>query len=244
MKNKLNVQIVISLYFCLVTLAIMTSLLTSLNEKSGLLFTLFIYLLLGIFYNVPPFRLKNYRFVDVIVESANNPLRLIFGWLLVSQTTIPPLSLVLCFWFIGLFLMTSKRLAEKQELSQSLSEEQIQSYRKSLGKYSYRVLVIIIMCSSQLSASSLLVFTVKYSADFLPFYMVYVIWTSYFFTQIGESDSIAQAPEKLVKTKSIVFFMAMMLLTLFIAYANIPISRSIEILLQSTKLGIDSLFNR
>src|SRR5205809_286297 len=70
-------------------------------------------LISGVVYNVPPLRLKDRAFLDVIAESFNNPIRLWLGYYaLVDARHVPPLSIVLAWWSFGALLMTGKRYAE------------------------------------------------------------------------------------------------------------------------------------
>ena len=52
-------------------------------------------------------------FVDVLVESINNPIRLLAGWYIADRTrTLLPLSLILSYWMIGCYFMALKRYSE------------------------------------------------------------------------------------------------------------------------------------
>ena len=42
-------------------------------------------LVMGVLYNVRPFRTKDRIYLDVLSESINNPLRLMLGWAAVSK---------------------------------------------------------------------------------------------------------------------------------------------------------------
>jgi 4-hydroxybenzoate polyprenyltransferase len=72
----------------------------------------FAFWLMGLAYNVPPVRLKEYPYVDVLSESINNPIRLLLGWFSLIPDRFPPLSLALCYWMVGALFMATKRLAE------------------------------------------------------------------------------------------------------------------------------------
>ena len=67
---------------------------------------------MGVLYNVPPVRLKDWPYVDVLSESANNALRLALGWFPVVPDRYPPFSLVLAYWMAGAFLMALKRFSD------------------------------------------------------------------------------------------------------------------------------------
>jgi len=58
---------------------------------------------MGIIYNVKPFRSKDVPYCDVLSESINNALRLLIGWFAVAPTLFPPSSIVLGYWWGGLF---------------------------------------------------------------------------------------------------------------------------------------------
>ena len=89
----------------------------------------------GIVYNVPPLRLKNKAYLDVISESINNALRLMIGWAMIDPATLPPSSLILAFWLGGAFLMAAKRLSEYREIVASHGLELLARYRASFAGY-------------------------------------------------------------------------------------------------------------
>ena len=49
-------------------------------------------------YNVPPIRIKDYAYFDVLAESVNNPLRFLVGWFAVAPQFLPPSSVLLAYW--------------------------------------------------------------------------------------------------------------------------------------------------
>ena len=118
------------------------------------LFSIIVLLISGIIYNIKPFRTKEIAFLDTITESINNPIRFFLGWSLIDNNSIPPLSLMLGYYFLGAFLMNSKRLSEYKyfEINNSLST--LMDYRKSFKKYNTNNLLIL----SSLYSSLTLVF--------------------------------------------------------------------------------------
>ena len=91
-------------------------------------------LISGLVYNVPPLRLKDRAFADVIAESFNNPIRLWLGWyaLVPSLSVVPPLSIVLAWWAFGGLLMTGKRYSEFRFIG---DPEVSGAYRRSFRTY-------------------------------------------------------------------------------------------------------------
>ncbi|MDO9541091.1 MAG: UbiA family prenyltransferase, partial [Kiritimatiellia bacterium] len=71
--------------------------------------------IMGLLYNVPPVRLKDFPYADVLSEAINNPIRLALGWFSTGLLAPPPLSIVIAYWMFGAFLMAVKRLAEFRE---------------------------------------------------------------------------------------------------------------------------------
>ena len=71
---------------------------------------------MGILYNVPPLRTKEWPYLDVLSESVNNPIRLLLGWFALVTTHVPPLSLVISYWMVGAFFMAMKRYAEYRHI--------------------------------------------------------------------------------------------------------------------------------
>jgi 4-hydroxybenzoate polyprenyltransferase len=241
-QNKFSPVVISLIYLLLISSTFGILAMLSVDVSRPLTIVVITYFFFGVIYNVRPLRAKDFRYWDVIIESANNPIRLLFGWLLLSPETFPPFSLLLCFWSIGVFLMSSKRLAEFTELSLQLSREELGHYRKSLSKYTRNTLLILIVTSAQISAALLIVFALKYNSEFVFFFIIHTLWTSYFFTQIFDANSVAQAPEKLVQDKSVAFFAFGMFITLSLAYLDIPVVEQINNLLNSRVLDRNEIF--
>ncbi len=93
--------------------------------------------LAGLAYNLPPVRLKDWPYLDVVTESLTNPIRLAIGWHAVS-TTPPPWLLLITAWSFGAFLMTGKRLAELRLLGDVAAR-----YRPTFRAYSVAGLFLV-----------------------------------------------------------------------------------------------------
>jgi 4-hydroxybenzoate polyprenyltransferase len=112
-------------------------------------YTLALALLLasGVVYNVPPLRLKDRAYVDVVAESFNNPVRLWLGWFALVPPSGPltlslldvPLSITLAWWFFGALLMTGKRYAEFRFIDDAALSGH---YRKSFRVYTEQKLIM------------------------------------------------------------------------------------------------------
>jgi 4-hydroxybenzoate polyprenyltransferase len=156
-----------------------------------------IFVLQGIVYNVPPLRSKDKAYFDVISESVNNPLRLLIGWAMIDPTSLPPGSVILCYWFGGAFLMAAKRLSEYREIATSHGRELLTRYRASFAHYTEVSLTASCLSYSLFSVFFLSVFLVKYRIEYiLAMPLVVMLFTSYFSMSTSPGSS-AQKPEKL-----------------------------------------------
>lgn len=94
-----------------------------------------VFAIFGVIYNVRPIRAKDRAFLDVIVESLNNPLRFLFGWFAVTPHVAPPASILLAYWFGGAFLMAAKRVSEHRAIVEAGGTASLAAYRPSFAVY-------------------------------------------------------------------------------------------------------------
>jgi decaprenyl-phosphate phosphoribosyltransferase len=105
-------------------------------------------LISGIVYNVKPLRLKDRAFMDVIAESFNNPIRLWLGYYaLAAPNYVPPISIVLAWWFFGALLMTGKRYSEFRFIADA---ELSGRYRRSFQVYTEKSLILAMITYANL----------------------------------------------------------------------------------------------
>ena len=170
---------------------------------------------MGILYNVKPFRTKDIAILDVLSESVNNAIRLLIGWFCITQSQMPPISIVCGYWMAGAFLMAMKRFAEYRMIG---DPELAGKYRKSFQHYSAELLMntafFYAMCSSFLMG----IFLIKYKIEFLiliPF--IFGLFCYYFHIAFKE-DSAAQKPEKLFKEKKLMLYVVFLIVLFIILY--------------------------
>ena len=105
-------------------------------------------LISGIVYNVKPLRLTDRAFMDVIAESFNNPIRLWLGYYaLAAPNFVPPISIVLAWWFFGALLMTGKRYSEFRFIADA---ELSGRYRRSFQVYTEKSLILAMITYANL----------------------------------------------------------------------------------------------
>jgi decaprenyl-phosphate phosphoribosyltransferase len=155
-------------------------------------------LVMGILYNVPPVRLKDIAYLDVLSESVNNPLRLMLGWYATGNQNVIMISLIMSYWMLGAFLMAVKRYAEFLFIG---SKEVAVSYRKSFSHYTRnRLLTSIIYYATAFGLFSG-IFIVRYHMELIlsvPFVAGFI---SYYLHIGFYENSPVQYPEKLYKIK-------------------------------------------
>jgi decaprenyl-phosphate phosphoribosyltransferase len=194
----------------------------------------FFLLIMGVIYNVKPFRSKDRVFLDVLSESINNPIRFAAGWFIFSPAlgipgskwdldwinTFPPVSIIIAYWMGGAFLMATKRFAEFR----LIGDPQIAGlYRRSFKFYTENSLLVSMFFYAITSAFFLGIFLIKDRIELLvsfPFFALLFSW----YLKIGLlRDSPVQGSEKLYTRKWFMVYLVLftiMLCTLM--FVKIP----------------------
>lgn len=186
----------------------------------GFLYFSFILLIMGWIYNVRPLRAKERLYLDVLIESINNPLRFLLGWTIVVTHYLPPVSILIAYWMGGAFLMGMKRFAEYRYIG---DPEVAGRYRRSFKYYTESNLLLSSFFYALTSAFFLGVFLIKYRIEYLvalPFLAVLFTWYAKIAFSVG---SAAQAPEKLYREKSFMLYTVFLcLLVLALSFIDLP----------------------
>jgi 4-hydroxybenzoate polyprenyltransferase len=176
---------------------------------------------MGMLYNVPPIRLKDWVYLDVLSESANNPIRLGLGWFAIAPERVPPLSLILAYWMSGAFLMAVKRLSEYRELS---VQQLAGPYRRAFLSYTEPKLLVSSVFYAVLGAQFGGMFMLRYRlelvllAPFVAGLFAYYLWLSY------KPLSAVQHPERLYREGALSMYLVFCLAA-FVAlmFLEIPV---------------------
>ncbi|HBR96651.1 MAG TPA: prenyltransferase [Gammaproteobacteria bacterium] len=164
-----------------------------------------ILLVMGVLYNVRPFRTKEVVFLDVLSESINNPLRLLLGWSALVSGQLPPSSILLAYWMGGAFLMAMKRYAEYRFIN---DPQRASLYRASFKHYTEQSLLLSSFFYALSSVFFLGIFLIKYRIEFiLSFPLIALLFTWYLAIAMKPFSS-TQTPEKLYKEKLFVTYVA------------------------------------
>jgi len=207
-KVSIRLVLILSVVFYVLSILIAASL-----DKTPLTVAVLLLLVSGILYNVKPFRVKDVPYGDFLFEALNNPIRLGIGWFSVVDTDEIPLSFVLGFYAIGVFLMASKRFGELRlfnRLKMDASE-----YRSSLFHYTEKNLLFSMIASISTFSFLFGILSYKYNINLvalLPFFIIWIIW---FFQISYEDNSIVKDPERIFEKKSFLIF-SLSLVILFV----------------------------
>lgn len=168
--------------------------------NSGLFLSCLALWIMGIIYNVPPFRFKDKPYLDVLTESINNPIRMAVGWFGTGMTISPTISVLFAYWMFGAFLMAVKRFAEFRHIGDAdLSNK----YRKSFSFYNEERLLVSILFYVALFGMFTGIFIARYRVELvlaIPF--VGMAMASYF--RMGfKPNSPAMNPEEMWRSPSI-----------------------------------------
>ena len=221
----MNVAIVTAEYIALAIGGIALSFLLS----RYFLISELVLLLMGVIYNVRPFRTKDVAFFDVISESFNNVIRLFLGWFIVTSDWLPPVSIVIGYWMGGAFLMAVKRYAEFRMIA---DHELAGRYRKSFKSYSEKSLLISAIFYALISVFFCGIFLIKYRLELLlAMPLLCGLFCLYLYISF-EKDSAVQKPEKLYKERFLMIYSVIFaIIVLLLMFINIPF---LEALLDKT----------
>ena len=162
--------------------------------SNALVWTLLWLWVMGCIYNIRPMRAKDIPYVDVLVESINNPIRLLIGWYIVSPPIQIPVSLLISYWMIGAYLMAIKRFAEMRDISKNISARQ---YRKSFAYYTEQNLLVSIMFYAAASMLFFGAFVMRYRLELILSFPLIAFIMAMYLNLAFKEDGVAQAPEKL-----------------------------------------------
>jgi len=214
--TRINPIILYTEYFFLALAGVLLAYVVSVK----FLFMAVFLLVMGVIYNVKPFRSKDRVFLDVLTESINNPIRFAAGWFIFTPSlgapgskwdlnwinTFPPVSIIIAYWMGGAFLMATKRFAEYRLIA---NPEIAGLYRRSFKFYTENSLLVSMFFYAITSAFFMGIFLIKDRIELLvsfPFFALLFSW----YLRIGLlNDSPVQGSEKLYTRK---WFMLYLLL--------------------------------
>ena len=177
-------------------------------------------LVMGVLYNVKPIRTKDIPYLDVLSESINNMIRLLLGWFIITSDYQPPISILIGYWFAGAFLMATKRFAEYRMIG---DPSVAGLYRKSFAHYTETSLLVSSFFYAMCATFFIGVFMIKYRMEYI-IAMPFVFGLFCFYLYIAfKPDSAVQKPEKLYKEKSLLLYIAVLVVILaLLTFVDLP----------------------
>ena len=175
---------------------------------------------MGIVYNTPPLRTKDLPYLDVLSESVNNPIRILLGWHVVVPELIPPVSVLVCFWMLGAFLMTTKRFGEYRRIGDPAVAA---AYRPVFRHYDEErllaTMVFFVACAAFFGG----IFTVRYKLELVFAAPAVATLLAYYLRLAFKPDSPVQDPERLHGERGILLLSTFTIVTfLFLMFVEIP----------------------
>jgi len=179
----------------------------------------FLFWMMACAYNIPPVRTKDIAYIDVLSESANNPLRLFLGWFALIPDVMPPLSLGIAYWMVGAFFMAAKRYAEYRQID---DPEVASSYRPSFRHYDDARLMASMFFYMAVGSVFAGVFLLRYKLELVLFVPPVAAFLAYYALIAMRTDSPVQNPEKLYRERG-VLVAALVVLIAFITLMSVDI---------------------
>jgi len=176
--------------------------------------------LLGVSYNVRPIRTKEWPYIDVLSESANNAVRLLLGWFPLIQDRVPPMSLLLAYWMVGAFFMATKRFAEYRHIG---NRAVAAAYRRSFAFYTEERLLVSMVFYATSCALFTGIFIVRYHLELLLFTPVAAGMFAYYLHLGMLPNSPVQNPERLYRqTGFFAYMVASTIVFIVLMFTSIP----------------------
>lgn len=151
--------------------------------------------LMGLLYNVPPVRLKDIAYVDVLSEAINNPIRFLAGWHLTGTPMRPITSVLITYWMAGCYFMAIKRYAELSAFGTTGVGEQ---YRKSYARYTPERLLVSILFYGSLAMLFFGAYMGRYRLEMAVTFPFVALVMAVYLALAFKPDSAAQRPELLI----------------------------------------------
>ena len=156
--------------------------------------------IMGLLYNLPPIRMKDVPYLDVLSESVNNPIRLALGWYATGLGSAPPGSLFIAYWMFGAFLMAAKRFAEFRQIADPARAGR---YRKSFVFYTEERLIVSIYYYATLFALMSGYFIARYKFELILAAPLVAYAMAYYLHMAYKPNSAAQYTEHLYREKKL-----------------------------------------
>lgn len=175
--------------------------------------------IMGCCYNIPPIRMKDVPYLDVLSESINNPIRLCVGWYIVTSTVIPPASLLVAYWMLGAYFMALKRFSEYRQIGSRTAGR----YRRSFEHYTEHALLTSVTFYAAAAMLFFGAFIMRYRMEMVFAFPFIALLMAAYFNLAFTDDSPVQNPEKLYREPRLMALLAVCSVVLVItSFVDLP----------------------
>jgi len=175
--------------------------------------------IMGCLYNIPPVRLKDIPYLDVLSESINNPIRLLVGWYIVTSTVVPPASLLVAYWMLGAYFMALKRFSEYRQIGC----EPAMRYRRSFEFYNEEALLTSVTFYAATAMLFFGAFIMRYRIEMVFAFPMIALLMAVYFKLSFTADSPVQNPEKLYREPALMaLLVACCTVFVITSFVNLP----------------------
>lgn len=174
---------------------------------------------MGCAYNIPPLRLKDLPYLDVLSESVNNPIRFCVGWYIVTAAVVPPASMLIAYWMLGGYFMALKRFSEFRQIGMQSAA----LYRRSFVYYSEQSLLVSVLFYAATSMLFFGAFIMRYRMEMIFAFPLIALLLAVYFKLAFVADSPVQHPEKLYREPGLMMLLAACSMVLVLtSFAHFP----------------------
>jgi 4-hydroxybenzoate polyprenyltransferase len=175
--------------------------------------------IMGCLYNIPPVRMKDIPYLDVLSESINNPIRLLVGWYIVTSTVVPPASLLVAYWMLGAYFMALKRFSEYRQIGC----EPAMRYRRSFEFYNEEALLTSVTFYAATAMLFFGAFIMRYRIEMVFAFPMIALLMAVYFRLAFSADSPVQNPEKLYREPALMaLLVACCTVFVITSFVNLP----------------------
>jgi decaprenyl-phosphate phosphoribosyltransferase len=180
--------------------------------------------IMGCLYNIPPVRMKDIPYLDVLSESVNNPIRFCVGWYTVTATVIPPASLLVAYWMLGAYFMALKRFSEYRQIG----SEPAMRYRRSFQFYTEKALLTSVLFYATTAMLFFGAFLMRYRMEMIFAFPLIALLMAVYFDLAFTQDSPVQNPEKLYREPRLMALLAACCVVLVVtSFVNMPFLKKV-----------------
>ena len=187
--------------------------------SKGMLLSVLALWIMGCFYNIPPVRMKDIAYLDVLSESLNNPIRFCVGWYIVTASVIPPVSMLIAYWMLGAYFMALKRFSEYRQIGVASARQ----YRRSFEFYTEKTLLNSVLFYAATSMLFFGAFIMRYRMEMVFVFPLIALLMAVYFDLAFDPESSVQNPEKLFREPRLMVLLAACCTMLIVmSFVNLP----------------------